>query len=188
MADHKEANVVQPDATSHYGASLSSHSLPVALGVPLFCLLCLANIVAHASDKFRVRLLLIFLRLAMLITGLSMLMTIHSTTNFSTKYAGLYLTTLGSFDIGGNIVCWYVMNLRGHAERSMGSAWMICSGNAGGIVATFAFPTKDSTYYRTGYSVCLATSALCVVSCTSYAQLIWDEKKAGARKTSEGNT
>lgn len=122
----------------------------------------------------------IFLGLALLLTGLSILMTIHGTSNFPTEYAALCLAAMGSFGIGGNIVCWFVMNLKGHAERSIGSAWMICFGNVGGIVATFAFVQKDSPYYHTGYSICLSMGALCVVSSACYALLIRQEMKAVA--------
>lgn len=138
-------------------------------------------LIAYLSDKLRVRSPFIFLGLALLVTGLAILMTVHGAAHFSAEYAALCLASMGSFGIGGNIVCWVVMNLHGHAERSIGSAWMICFGNAGGIVATFAFQSKDSPYYHTGYSICIAMSALCVVSCTFYALIVWLEMKASPR-------
>jgi peptidoglycan/LPS O-acetylase OafA/YrhL len=92
---------------------------------------------------------------------------------------------MGSFGIGGIIVCWYVMNLRGHVERSIGSAWMICFGNCGGIVATFIFLKKDRPYYHSGYSICLAMTALCAASSACYLFLTWRERKAEAGSARE---
>ncbi|KAI1371991.1 major facilitator superfamily domain-containing protein [Hypoxylon crocopeplum] len=152
------------------------HSVP-----PFAATFGFAILVAYLSDKARIRSPFILLGLAMLIAGLAILISVHGASHFSAEYAGICLAAMGSFGIGGNIVCWYVMNLRGHAERSIGSAWMICFGNAGGIVATFLFLRTDAPYYRSGYSVCLAMGALCVVSCACYALLISREMKTDAR-------
>lgn len=124
----------------------------------------------------------IFFGLALLITGLAILISVHGAANFSAEYMALCFVAMGSTGLGGNLVCWYVMNLRGHAERSIGSAWLIGFGNIGGIVATFLFVKKDAPYYHPGYSVCLAMAALCVVSCAGYGLLIWRQR----RKTIEG--
>ncbi|TEY62245.1 hypothetical protein BOTCAL_0165g00050 [Botryotinia calthae] len=69
------------------------------------------------------------------------------------------------------IVCWYVMNLQGHVERAIGTAWMIGFGNAGGIIATFSFLTTDAPYYHTGYSICMGAICICAASCTLYGIL-----------------
>ncbi|OTA69155.1 MFS general substrate transporter [Hypoxylon sp. EC38] len=149
------------------------HSVP-----PFAAAFGFAIVLAYFSDKLRMRSPFVFLGLAVLITGLSILTAVHGRAHFSAEYAGLCLTAMGSFGIGGIIVCWFVMNLQGHTERSVGTGWMVCFGNTGGIVATFAFLRKDAPYYHTGYSICLSMSALCVVSCIAYALLIWREKRA----------
>ncbi|KAI1181213.1 MFS general substrate transporter [Nemania sp. FL0916] len=155
------------------------HSVP-----PFAAAFGFAIVTAYISDKFRVRSPLIILGLALLITGLSLLTTVHGPSHFSTEYAGLCLTAMGTLGIGGIVVCWYVMNLRGHVERSIGSAWFICFGNIGGIIATFAFLKRDAPYYRTGYLVCLSTSSLCVVACALYGLLIWRKREAEGRTES----
>ncbi|KAI1656044.1 MFS general substrate transporter [Daldinia decipiens] len=152
------------------------HSVP-----PFAAALGFTIVIAYASDKLQMRSPFIFLGLMLLICGLAILISVHGATHFSAEYAALCLVAMGSFGVGGNIVCWYVMNLRGHVERSIGSAWMICFGNTGGIIATFLFLKKDAPYYSTGYSVCLAMSALCVVSCASYGLLIRREIKANLK-------
>ncbi|KAK6076928.1 major facilitator superfamily transporter [Seiridium cupressi] len=136
-----------------------------------------AVVLAYLSDKSRLRSPFIFLGLALLIAGLAVLISAQGAAHFSAEYAALCLVAMGSFGVGGNMVCSYVMNLRGHAERGIGLAWMICFGNVGGVVATFLFQKKDAPYYHSGYSVCLAMSALCVASCACYWFSIWWERE-----------
>ncbi|KAI1461617.1 MFS general substrate transporter [Annulohypoxylon moriforme] len=160
------------------------HSVP-----PFAAAFGFAMVLAYLSDKARMRSPFIFLGLALLITGLSIVMTTHGSSHFSAEYAGICLAAMGSFGIGGMIICWYVMNLRGHVERSIGTAWMIGFGNCGGIVATFLFVKKDAPYYHTGYTVCLSMVCLCVVVCAGYALHIWRQKKsiiAGIEKYGDG--
>ncbi|KAI0097507.1 putative allantoate permease [Nemania sp. FL0031] len=145
-----------------------------------------ALVTAYLSDRFRLRLPFILLGLALLITGLAILISLHGTSHFSAEYAGLCLVAMGTFGIGGIMVCWYVMNLRGHVERSIGSAWFICFGNIGGIIATFSFLKKDAPYYHTGYVICISLASLCVVVCGAYGFLIWRERKAEERNALDG--
>ncbi|KAF1962659.1 hypothetical protein CC80DRAFT_398859 [Byssothecium circinans] len=70
------------------------------------------------------------------------------------------------------IICWFVMNLEGHRNRVVGTAWQIGFGNIGGIIATFSFPAKDRPLYHLGYSlsigmICMsfAASVICLVLC-----------------------
>ena len=74
-------------------------------------------------------------------------------------------------------MCWYLMNLQGHAQRSIGSAWMISFGNTGGIVATFTFLKKDAPLYHTGYSICMAVTVVGAAACSLYGALIWRERR-----------
>ncbi|KAI0906733.1 MFS general substrate transporter [Ustulina deusta] len=155
------------------------HSVP-----PFAAALGFAIVAAYISDRFRMRSPLIFLGLALLITGLSLLTTLHGASNFSAEYAGLCLTAIGTSGISSITICWYVMNLRGHVERSIGSAWMICIANIGGIIATLTFSKRDAPYYRTGYLVCLSASSLCVVMSALYGILIWRKRVAEAQTES----
>ncbi|KAI0482106.1 MFS general substrate transporter [Xylariaceae sp. FL0804] len=147
--------------------------------VPFAAAFGFAMAMSILSDRVRLRSPFILLGLALLVAGLATLISVApGPANFGAEYAALNLTGMGSFGIGGMIVCWYVMNLRGHAERGIGSAWMICVGNAGGLVATFLFLKKDAPGYHSGYSVCLGMAALCVASCAGYGFCIWRERRA----------
>ncbi|KAK6827491.1 hypothetical protein PG987_010832 [Apiospora arundinis] len=158
------------------------HSVP-----PFAAAFGLTVILAILSDRMRVRSPFIFFNLCLLITGIAMCMKIRGVERFSAEYAGLCLAGMGSLGVGGNIICWYVMNLRGHGERAVGSAWMLCFGNIGSIVATFSFQKKDAPLYHKGYSLVLAMGALCFVSCAAYALVIWHERKAGKAGNSDGD-
>lgn len=149
------------------------HSVP-----PFAAAFGFVAVLSYLSDKYRVRSPFIFFGLGLLLPGLSVLISVHGTEHFSAQYGAICLTAMGTFGIGGIIVCWYIMNLRGHVERGIGSAWMICFGNCGGVVATFIFPKSDAPYYHSGYSICLAMTAVCIVSCACYLFLIWRERRA----------
>lgn len=144
---------------------------PVAAALAL----CLIN--AYLSDRLRLRFPFIAFGITLIIAGLGILMTVHSKHSFSAKYAGLCLVAMGAFSAGPIIICWYVMNLQGHAQRSIGTAWMISFGNTGGIVATFSFLAADGPSYHTGYSICMGAACLGALAATAYAGLVWREKR-----------
>ncbi|KAI0842916.1 MFS general substrate transporter [Hypoxylon sp. FL0890] len=158
------------------------HSVP-----PFAAAFGFSIVLAYFSDKFRMRSPFILTGFVVLIAGLSILISVHGRSHFSAEYAGVCLAAMGAFGMGGIIVCWFIMNLQGHVERSIGTGWMVCFGNAGGIVATFCFLKKDAPYYHTGYSICLGMSALCGLSVVCYTLLIWREKRAMARNEKEGD-
>ena len=85
------------------------------------------------------------------------------------------------------------MNQDGHKQGSMGSAWMIGFGNAGGIVATFCFQAKDVPhFYHLGYSICMGVTCMGILAVVIYAGLVilknkkmgGSDGKAGAKKLS----
>lgn len=101
----------------------------------------------------------------------------HGKNHFSAEYCGIIFITMGAFGGGAIIVCWILMNLRGHAERGIGSAWTIGFGNAGGIVAVFLFLSKDAPDYTMGYWVLIGMVLVGVLSTFGYGALIWREKR-----------
>ena len=76
------------------------------------------------------------------------------------------------------------MNLNGHMDRSIGSAWMISFGNTGGIVAAFCFLAKDAPSYHMGYSICMGATCLGALAVALYAGLVILENR-GARSIDE---
>lgn len=80
---------------------------------------------------------------------------------------------MGTFTAMPIVLCWVTMNLRGHVQRSVGTALMIAFGNCGGIVATFTFLARDAPEYRTGYAVLLGFLTLAAVAQAGYAGIVW---------------
>ena len=144
------------------------HTVP-----PTAAALALCLITAYLSDHMRLRFPFIAFGFALTIAGLAILMNVQH--HFSAQYAGLCLIAMGAFSAGPIIVCWYVMNLQGHLERNIGTAWMISFGNTGGIVATFSFLSKDAPKYHTGYSICMAFTCLGALAAVLYAILVTKE-------------
>ncbi|KAI9877633.1 MAG: hypothetical protein M1830_003248 [Pleopsidium flavum] len=162
-----------PTIIKTYGYSTVQTQLRTVPPVAAALVLCL--ITAYLSDRSRLRTPFIAFGLSLAIAGLAILITVHHA--FSAKYAGICLISMGTFSAGAVIVCWYIMNLQGHTERSIGSAWMIGFGNAGGIVATFSFLAKDAPLYQTGYSICMGAMCVCAFAAFAYGVLAWRGNK-----------
>jgi MFS family permease len=146
------------------------HTVP-----PMACALAVCLITAYLSDRTRLRIPFIFFSLVLAIIGLTVLVSVQDT--FSVQYLGICFVAMGNFAGGAILVCWYIMNLRGHAGRSIGSAWMIGFGNIGAIIATFSFLAADAPAYHTGYSLCIGSLCICVGSCAIYGALAWRENQ-----------
>ena len=162
-----------PGIIESYGYSAIEtqlHSVPpwaVAFG---FCM-----IIATFSDYFRHRFSFAVFSICIAITGFGILITVHDNTRL--QYAALFLVTMGTYTAMPVIVCWFNMNLGGHHRRSVGSAWQIGFGNIGGIIAVFAFLKQDAPNFVTGYSICLAFTALAICSCVVYGFACWQQNR-----------
>ncbi|ORY03758.1 putative allantoate permease [Clohesyomyces aquaticus] len=165
-----------PTIIKTYGYSVIQTQLRSV--IPFAAALVGCIIVAWASDTLRIRMPFVLFGLALAITGLGILMTVHGHHHLKVQFGALCLVAMGAFISGIVIVCWYVMNLHGHLERSIGTAWMISFGNTGGIVATFTFLATDAPYYKKGYSICMGAICLSVVSTIAYAALVWRERRS----------
>ena len=77
------------------------------------------------------------------------------------------------------------MNLKGHMERSVGTAYFISFGNTGGIVATFCFLARDAPSYHMGYSVCMGVVCVGVLAAVVYGALVIQKNNDAVRRTSD---
>ncbi|MCJ1467670.1 hypothetical protein MMC07_006295 [Pseudocyphellaria aurata] len=151
--------IIRSYGYSQIGTQL--HSVP-----PWACAFVFAMIVAFFSDKTKHRFAFTIIPILVAITGFAILLTVHNKPH--TQYAALFLVAMGSYSAMPVIVCWFNMNLGGHHRRAVGTAWQIGFGNIGGIIATFAFLTKDAPRYKTGYSICISFVSLSALSCLVY--------------------
>ncbi|KAI1192532.1 putative allantoate permease [Nemania serpens] len=141
------------------------HSVP-----PFAAAFGLCVLLAYLSDRTNLRLPFLLFSGALLIAGLAILMTTHG--NFSAQYGGIFLVCMGAYTAAPIVICWYLMNLQGHVERSIGSGWLISFGNTGGILAPFTFLSNTAPYYRSGYAVCVGVAALGIAATLGYTLLV----------------
>lgn len=122
--------------------------------------------IAAISDWAQKRMVFAIFSICIAIAGFGVLVSVHD--NTPVQYGALVLVSLGTYTAMPLVICWYSMNLGGHHRRAIGSAWQIGFGNIGGIIAVFAFLAKDAPRYVTGYSICLAFTALTILACVVY--------------------
>lgn len=124
--------------------------------------------IAYLSDRFQIRSAFILIGLCVAVVGNLILFTVHK--NRKAEFAGLALYTMGVIGILPVVICWFSMNMKGHKNKAVATAWQIGFGNISGIVATFAFPSKDAPRYHLGYS--LGLGCLCLAGVASLAYFI----------------
>lgn len=145
------------------------HSVP-----PFAAALGLCVLTAYFSDRLNLRYPFILLGHLLIIIGLALMLTQHGTSNFSTEYLGICFITMGAFSSGAIIVCWTLMNLHGHKQRSIGSGWIIGVGNAGGIVAVFCFVNNN---FSRGYWILMAMTLVGIAVTIAYALVVAYERR-----------
>lgn len=122
-------------------------------------------IMAYFSDKAGLRFPFIMFNFSLALIGVVILYTFHG--DNKVRYFALCIYTMGIFAALPIVICWCVMNLEGHKNRAVGTAWMFAFGNSSAFVSTFGFPAKDKPRYELGYSLgigtlCMSMAASCV--------------------------
>jgi hypothetical protein len=118
-------------STYHYSPIQTQlHSVPPWAASFVFSL-----ILATVSDWTRHRATFAIAPLAITVSALAVLLTVH--TNTMVEYAVLHLMTIGTYGVMPIVVCWFQMNLGGHHRRAIGSAWQIGFGN---LYVSFLLP------------------------------------------------
>lgn len=146
------------------------HSVPPFAAAWAFSIL-----VCFMAARARHALTFVLIPLFLALSGAGILFTVHS--NVHLEYAAVFLVTMGLFAALPVALCWYVMNLQGHFERAVGTAWMICFGNIGGFVAVFSFPANDAPHFHTGYSVVVFGLCLTAAAAVAYAVACYRENQ-----------
>jgi MFS family permease len=153
-----------PTIVSSYGYSpieSQIHSIP-----PWAAAFGYSMLLAFLSDKTRKRTPFVFFSFAMALAGVTTLFCLDH--NKYAQYAALCLYTMGIFGTVPIIICWFVMNLEGHRNRAVGTAWQIAFGNMAGMISTFAFPVKDRPRYTVGYSIGIGLLCMSMLASAIY--------------------
>lgn len=134
---------------------------------PYFCAFVFGMTVAAVSDRVGSRFPFAMLGSGIGLAGFSILYAVHGNTH--AEYAALFLGATGLFTAMPMVLCWFSMNVSGHAQRAIGLAFQVGAGNCGGIISAYAFLAKDAPKYLPGYSICISFTCLSVAaSCTYY--------------------
>ncbi|EKM59629.1 uncharacterized protein PHACADRAFT_205854 [Phanerochaete carnosa HHB-10118-sp] len=134
---------------------------------PYFCAFVFGMTVAWLSDRLGCRFPFAMLGSCIGLVGFAILYAVHNSTHL--EYAALFLAATGIYTAMPMVLCWCSMNVRGHAQRSVGLAFQIGAGNCGGIIAAYSFLTKDAPKYLPGYSICISFTCLAIAaSCLYY--------------------
>ncbi|KAF2870651.1 major facilitator superfamily domain-containing protein [Massariosphaeria phaeospora] len=179
MSGYSLAYFIPTIVASHGYSPIQSqvHSIP-----PWAAALGFSMVLAYTSDKTRQRFPYIVFSFLMALAGAITLFRLHH--NRYAQYGALCLYTMGVFGAVPIVICWYVMNLEGHRNRAIGTAWQVAFGNTAGIISTFAFPVKDRPTYQLGYSLGIAFLCLSLVANAAYFALCMmdNRKRDGKRK------
>ncbi|CAG8929625.1 unnamed protein product [Penicillium salamii] len=148
------------------------HSVP-----PFAAAVGLCAITAYLSDRWAIRVPFILFGDLLIIIGLAIMLTMHGASHFSAEYLGICFITMGAFTSGAVIICWAMMNMHGHKERSIGSGVVIGIGNAGGIVAVFCFTSDDAPLYKRGYWILMGVTLAGLASTLAYLLVVLRERR-----------
>lgn len=148
------------------------HSVP-----PFAAAIGLCIVTAYLSDLWSIRLPFILFGDLLIIIGLAIMLTTHGAGHFSAEYLGICFITMGAFSAGAVIICWVLMNMQGHKQRSIGSGLVIGVGNAGGIVAVFCFTKDDAPLYKRGYWILMGVTLAGTVTTVVYGLVVARERR-----------
>ena len=149
---------------------------------PSAAALVFAIILACISDWRRVRFPFVALALALAMVGAGVLINVHHNTPL--EYGAICLIAMGTYSSMPLVICWFTMNLQGHWQRSVGTAWQIGFGNIGAIIATFAFVSTDAPFYSKGYAILMTGVCITAASALLYFVIIWRENRAAQHRIS----
>ncbi|KIK77706.1 hypothetical protein PAXRUDRAFT_834903 [Paxillus rubicundulus Ve08.2h10] len=135
-----------------------STSVTQLLTVPPHALAAVtALMLAHFSDKLKVRSLFIFAGQSVALLGYIINI---SNAPSSVKYFGTYLCIIGTLSSNPGPVSWLANNLQGRSKRAGGIALQLTLGGLGGLVGANIFRAQDAPQYLLGHG--LAIMFICI--------------------------
>lgn len=132
---------------------------------------------AWASDRMRQRYLWIVIGTLIATIGFGILLG-QTGLSRDTKYAAIFLVSLGGYMSTPIALAWMANNMSGHWKRAFGSGFQITLGNIAGIIASNIFLAWESPKYPTGYGVTFAMMWLGTIAATVLYFLLRRENAA----------
>ncbi|KAK3061585.1 hypothetical protein LTS18_005868, partial [Coniosporium uncinatum] len=106
-------------------------------------------IVAYASDRLKLRGVLMLFCLPVAIVGYAVIANVHDP---KVKYGMTFLMATGMYSAVPCVLVWNSNNSAGHYKRATTSALQLAIANSGGFVATFAYPKAQGPQFHKGHT------------------------------------
>ncbi|CEJ61549.1 Putative Permease of the major facilitator superfamily [Penicillium brasilianum] len=103
--------------------------------------------------------------------------------NIALCYFGVCLACFGMYPILPGVNAWNVCNILDPHKRAVAIGYLICVGNAGGIIGSYIYQTREAPQYPTGYGTSLAFAAAGIVACLTLEFCLWRANKTKDRMT-----
>lgn len=153
------------------------------LTIPIYIAAFITTLITSIiSDRLHHRYAFIMAGILLSTTGYVILLT-QTHVPLGAKYFALFMVVGGGYTAQPIILVWLTNNMGGHYKRSISTAMQVGFGNAGGIVASNIFLTKEAPLYVTGYATSLGLLWLCALAST--ALLIGMRVENGKREKGE---
>lgn len=101
--------------------------------------------------------------------------------NIALCYSGVFIACFGMYPILPGVNAWNVCNIPNPHKRAVAIGYLICFGNAGGIIGSYIYQTQEAPRYPTGYGTLLASAAAGIVACLTLEFCLWRANKTKGR-------
>lgn len=106
--------------------------------------------------------------------------------NIALCYFGICLACFGMYPILPGVNAWNVCNIPSPQKRAVAIGFLICVGNAGGVIGSYIYLPQEKPTYPTGYGTSLAFAAAGIMACIFLEFCLWSaNKKKGLMTVSE---
>ncbi|KAJ5680144.1 hypothetical protein N7536_011283 [Penicillium majusculum] len=146
-----------------------------------------AYLFALLADKLRWRMPIIVSGQLLVIIAFAVLFSLAESIkdNIAACYFAVVLACIGLYPIIPGTNAWTSNNLAGPRKQSMGIAFMLSLGNAGGLVGSFIYIEREAPMYPTGFGSSFAFAAAGVAASIILEVKLWYTNKRNAEMSRE---
>ncbi|RVD88953.1 uncharacterized protein DFL_003117 [Arthrobotrys flagrans] len=105
--------------------------------------------------------------------------------NIAACYFAVCLSCFGMYPILPGVNAWNVSNVVSPTKRAISIGYLICMGNAGGIIGSYIYIEKEKPRYPTGFGASFGFAAAGIVAGLILEYCLWDINRKNARFTEE---
>ncbi|KAF3078584.1 hypothetical protein TWF102_003327 [Orbilia oligospora] len=105
--------------------------------------------------------------------------------NIAVCYFAVCLSCFGMYPILPGVNAWNVSNVISPTKRAISIGYLICMGNAGGIIGSYIYIEKEKPRYPTGFGASFGFAAAGIVAGLVLEYCLWKINRKNARLTEE---